>query len=378
MEIDFTLVDTTTALKSAANALADASTFYIDTEFESRNNDKTLCLLQISSGNEIYLIDCLRLSAMRCLSEVIAGSHVEWVLHDGSQDIELILAKLGLSQLPRIFDTQVAWGLMGAEHRVPLTYLIYKVLGIRAFKEYQADPWNRRPIPNEQLEYAAGDVAHLPALREALGKQLENVGKSELIYDVSREFCSLKDNTSVVRKSVTIEDFHKTWELDHDGNVALLYLVEWYNSLPNDELPFKPYALFLIARRLPQSGEELAAIKGIPSEWARREGDVLMGRMIRATYEARDNKHPMLEPPPYMTFREIQSKAFLTVTQWHVCERIMIAPELAFPRWLMDRLHEKILRTGDIAAGIEEFDGWRKVWLSEPYAAVCRKLQGWQ
>ena len=377
MEFVFKLVDTTDALKSAATSLARASTLFIDTEFECRRGETTLCLLQISSGDDIYLIDCLRLTAMDCLAEAITGPDTEWVLHDGSKDIGLILAKLGLGQPPKIFDTQVAWGLLNPERAVSLVYVIYKVLGIRTAKEHQADPWNLRPIPDAQLEYAASDIEYLPGLRAKLGQALEQDGKAELIHPVSREFCASQDGGGANRKAVTTDDFRKAWELDYDGQAALRFLIDWYNNLSDEEVPsgIKPYVLFLIARRLPESGQELAAIKGVPSGWARREGDVLMGRMIRATYEAREDEYPALEAPPYVTFQEIRAKAWLAIVRWFVCKRLVIAPDIAFPKWLMDRLQERNMKTGDMSSGTEEFSGWRKDWLSVPYEECCRKLQ---
>ncbi len=375
MHTTFSLINTTKALKVAAVALAEGSTFFIDTEFECQGGKKLLCLLQISSGNETFLIDCVRLTAMDCLTKAVVAPEKEWVLHDGGTDVRLILEKFGSDRPPKVFDTQAAWGLLGPEHSVSLAYLIYRMLGIRVMKEHQADPWDVRPIPPSQLEYAASDIEQLPALREKLGQALEKEGKIDLIHAVSHELCM--PQPSIGRKTLSMGDFRSAWQLDYDSQAALRFLVEWYNDIPDGDVPpgIRPQTLFLIARRMPESGQELAAIKGVPFGWAKKEGDVLMGRMIRAAYEAHDHEHVPVEVPPYTMFEEVRGYAWLTMVRWFVSERIGIAPEIAFPKWLMSRLQTRLLEAGDVASGLDELTEWRKDWLTTPYEECCRKLQ---
>jgi acetyl/propionyl-CoA carboxylase alpha subunit len=80
----------------------------------------------------------------------------------------LLMSRLRLDARPRVFDTQVAWALVTAEASVSLAYLVFRVLGLRTTKAHQADDWMRRPLPTNQLAYAACDVAHLPELRARL------------------------------------------------------------------------------------------------------------------------------------------------------------------------------------------------------------------
>src|SRR5262249_54911670 len=136
-----------------ARELEGAERLYIDTEFESSKRGKLLSLIQISRGDEVFVVDALQLPDLSALGRVMFQPGVEWVLHAGLQDVELLLARFEQKSPPALFDTQVAWGLLGPEASVSLAFLQFRVLGIRSSKGYQADDWLRRPLPRAQLEY---------------------------------------------------------------------------------------------------------------------------------------------------------------------------------------------------------------------------------
>ncbi|RYE84629.1 MAG: ribonuclease D, partial [Myxococcales bacterium] len=184
----FTLVDSPPALAHCIEVLErrPSPSVYLDTEFDPQRDRTTLCLLQLSDGEQVFLVDPLRLDLMP-LAGVLGAPGAEWVLHAGRQDVPLVCDALGLATPPRVFDTQVAWALLGPEASVALAYLEFRLLGLRGDKGHQADDWRRRPLPPTQLAYAARDVAHLPALRRLLGERLAAVGRAELAVAASRE-----------------------------------------------------------------------------------------------------------------------------------------------------------------------------------------------
>ena len=81
----YVFVDSPEALERAASALSACPRLYLDTEFESGRGPTRLCLLQISSGTEIFLVDTLKLGKLDPLSAVFAKPEVEWVFHAGLQ-----------------------------------------------------------------------------------------------------------------------------------------------------------------------------------------------------------------------------------------------------------------------------------------------------
>src|SRR5450755_3122328 len=89
------LIASAAELPGLNDALRAAETLFLDTEFESNRSGIELCLLQISTGTEIFLVDAI---ALRDLTP-LAGSFQEsalWVLHAGQQDVMLIGDRLKL------------------------------------------------------------------------------------------------------------------------------------------------------------------------------------------------------------------------------------------------------------------------------------------
>src|SRR5690349_6875212 len=110
------LIETEDALRGLAGELAGAATLFLDTEFESRREGSELCLVQLSRGAELYVVDALKLPDLSTLRPAFEGA--EWVVHAGQQDVHLLERHAQLTERPRVFDTQIAWALTSVEHSV--------------------------------------------------------------------------------------------------------------------------------------------------------------------------------------------------------------------------------------------------------------------
>jgi ribonuclease D len=365
-------VDSRAALELAVQALAGAPRVYLDTEFESTRDGTTLCLLQLSRGDEIFLIDALGLSSLTPLASVLGSESVEWVLHAGQQDVPLVVSRVGLETRPRVFDTQVAWALLGPEYSVSLSYLVYRVLGVRTGKSHQADDWRRRPLPASQLAYAASDIEHLPAIFRELEARAQSVGRSEALRLASAEILW---PSSEAAAQLSLESFRNAWQLDRHGQAALRFLVSWYNGLDargRASAP-EPKTLLSIAGRLPETAAELSRIKGVPKRFSAEQGERFAGQLVRATAVANAADFVPIDPPPYATFDEIRIDGWLAHARAEVAADVGIAPELAFPGRVLRRMKSAIERSGQRVAGAEALDGWRGELLSEAYLRYCRE-----
>ncbi|HXX92766.1 MAG TPA: hypothetical protein VEN81_03980 [Planctomycetota bacterium] len=361
------LIASTAELKQAAEKLAGAAFYYLDTEFETAGPAKKLCLVQVSRGaGETYLIDTVALSALEPLAKAISGPEAEWVVHAGNQDVALLKEALHLGAIPGVFDTQVAWGLLGAEYPVSLAYLLYRILGIRSSKSEQAGPWMARPLTREQLEYAAGDVDHLPAIRDWLRERLEKLGRLELAKEASGESV-LPDPPG----PLGMEEFRNAWQLDPAGQAALRFLIDWWNALPpgeRGEAP-QPRTFLTVAKLLPESGQELAKIRGLFYPWVKRHGDAFTGKLLRASAEGARGGYVPLEPPPYNTFDRIRAEGWIRKALSDVCAELQVAPEIAFPERLVRRMIESVDARQAPAAAAEVLGGWRGRLLRSAFLA---------
>lgn len=355
------------ALKAAARALSGHQRLFIDTEFESSRESRTLCLLQISVGEEVYLIDSLRLPSLADLRPIFSNPEVEWVLHAGQQDVLLLMEALQLKDIPAIFDTQIAWGLLSPEPSVSLAYLQYKLLGLRTAKAHQADDWKRRPLPQSQLDYAASDIAHLPELRQLLTERLSQKQREQVVLDASRDALVPTEDPL---PDLSLDSFRNAWQLDPPSQAALRAILSWYNKLPHNKKVSTPVpkTLLAIASRLPETVQDLARIKGVPPNWCKRYGAELVTLMNQAAAATQSADFIPIDPPAYATFEEIRLDAYLATLRAEVCTELVVAPELVMPTRVLRRLRQGLLSAGKAGAA-RELEGWRYHLCSETIQA---------
>lgn len=370
--MDLDLVDNQRGLGLIADSLRAAPTLFLDTEFDSSRAGSTLCLLQLSDGGRIHLIDALRLRSLDALGPLFSDPEREWVLHAGTQDIGLLAERFGLKAPPRVFDTQVAWALSSAEHSVSLAYLRFRVLGVRSGKSHQTDDWTQRPLPKAQLAYAAADIEDLPSLHRALTARLARLGRQGLIHAASAESTWPSRDSG---EALSIESFRNAWQLDVHSQAALRFLVDWLAALSPAERAAapEPKTLLSLASRLPRTGAELGRIKGVSRRFATVFGDRLSSEMARAAASADTESFVPIDPPPYATFEEIRLDGWLSLARAELSAELEVAPELAFPSRVMKRLRQHILETGDRVGAAELLTGWRGELAAEPWRRFARR-----
>ena len=365
------LIASASELPELNQTLCGAETLYLDTEFESNRSGIELCLLQISTGTEIYLVDAIALKDLRPLAEAFQGN-AEWVLHAGQQDVMLLGDRLDLSKRPRVFDTQIAWSLTTVEHSVSLAYAQFRALGLRATKAHQADDWVRRPLPASQLAYAAADVEHLPNLHAFLKERVTTLGRADLVPLASAESIWAEGAPASL---LALDSFRNAWQLDHKGQAALRYLIQWFNQLPERERENAPEnkTLLSLASRLPRSVDDLQRIKGVPRSWSRELSQSLVTGLTKAAEGADATGFTPIDPPAYATKRELLVDGWLAAARSEVCVSLEVAPEIALPSRIMKGLRGHVLSHGGADAGAF-LEGWRRTLLAAPLARFAAEF----
>jgi ribonuclease D len=368
---DFQYIEEAAGLAQVVETIDGAQRIYLDTEFESRRGGTTLCLVQLTVGETIYLIDTVAIRDISVLGEALAKT--EWVLHAGRQDVALLMTACGLKRRPRLFDTQIAWGLCSAEHQVSLAYLLATLVGVRPEKGCQTDNWQARPLPEGQLRYAADDVAYLPALYDALQKRLESVGRFELVPQVCEEVHNPPPEPTTM---LSLGQFRNLWQLTGKQRAALVALIDWYNDLDRAEARGAPgrKVLLSIASRLPEDGRTLCRIKGVPRRFSMARADGLV-TLMRQAADATPDAPSEATPTPYGSFDDLFRDAWLQCARAEVCATALIAPELGFPQWLLKHLRAAISNDSDYAQAAACFVGWRAC-LAPAWSAFCEATLG--
>ena len=119
------------------------------------------------------------------LAEVLADPEVEVIMHAGRQDVA-ILRRTWDTAITSVFDTQVAAGFLGFGNQEGYEQLVRRVLGVRLRGGEGFTRWDKRPLTDKQIAYAADDARCLLALGSALERQLEERGRAEWAREESR------------------------------------------------------------------------------------------------------------------------------------------------------------------------------------------------
>src|SRR3954469_12519299 len=174
MEVTQTVVD------RLAESARELGRLGLDTEFMPEGRYRPLlCLVQIVVGEHVEVLDPLVGSfAPTPLAEVLADPAIEIILHAGRQDVA-ILRREWRTSFTHVFDTQVAAGFAGFSAQAGYNGLLHDVLRIRLSKTASFTRWDARPLTDEQLRYARGDVEHLLPLADEIQRRLVERGRLE-------------------------------------------------------------------------------------------------------------------------------------------------------------------------------------------------------
>ena len=152
--------------------LETASWIAFDTEFVGEDYYRPrLCLIQIATDSGIHIIDSLAIrDVSRFWKTLTHGDHVT-ILHAGQHEMRFCIASAG-KRPKKLFDVQVAAGLLGAEYPASYSNLVTRFLSINLKKSQSRTDWRRRPLNPAQISYAIADVEHLHPLYQELHDRL--------------------------------------------------------------------------------------------------------------------------------------------------------------------------------------------------------------
>jgi DNA polymerase-1 len=166
---DYTFVDTDEALGNLVESLqATSEPVAIDTETSGlRIHDVRVRLIQICiAGGTPHLVDCTKVDPAHLLREL---ADKEILVHNAPFDLAVLLSAYGYEHRGPVFDTMMASRVystgMNADH--DLGSAIKRYLEVDIPKGHGEDDWFGELTP-EMLDYAAADVVHLGALRDAI------------------------------------------------------------------------------------------------------------------------------------------------------------------------------------------------------------------
>lgn len=183
LRVNYTLIEEDSQLPGLLNEIGKSDVVGFDTEFVAEDCYRPdLCLLQISTRTAVFIVDPRALSDLGGLWNALVDPARVILVHAGREEILFAYRATGHT-FPKLFDVQVALGLLGGEFPASYGKLLQRVLGQSLSKGETRTDWRKRPLSTAQLEYAALDVLHLPELFDALTAQLLERGRYEWLND---------------------------------------------------------------------------------------------------------------------------------------------------------------------------------------------------
>ena len=267
---NLTYIDTVEGLNSLILKLKNVKEIAVDLEHHSyRSFQGFLCLMQISTRLEDYIIDTLALrEEMHKINEVFSDPNLLKVMHGADSDIGWLQRDFGV-YVVNMFDTGQAARTLH-EDRFSLAYLLNKYCNVDAQKQYQLADWRIRPIPKEMITYAQEDTHYLLYIYDLLRNQLINKGNPmknllKSVYSKSTSICATVYQKPLFSHDSYIATYEKyRGRLNPQQLECFRLLFEWRDKTAREEdesfgYTLPNHMLFQIAENLPKEPQGVIA-----------------------------------------------------------------------------------------------------------------------
>ena len=275
---EFVVVDSAERAATALAAIRDSAIVGIDTEFVGESSyEPELCLLQVATSDAIWLVDPLAGIDLSEIWQALTDPDREIVAFAARQ--ELLFGLRFAGRLPgRLFDPQIAAGLLGFGYPLSHTNLVQKVINARVQGGEAYSDWRKRPLSKRQSEYAADDVRQLLTIRRALIEQATGLGRLDWLSSESQAFADR------VKEAESEERWWRTSGgsgLNRRALARLQELWRWRDDTARaaNRPPKRVLGddlLVAIAKRGPRDLEGLLALRGLDRPQLRKVGGEIL------------------------------------------------------------------------------------------------------
>jgi ribonuclease D len=266
-------------LKDVCQKIDRNGRFAMDLEFiPERNFHPVLCLVQIATDDETFIIDPLKVQDLSELWKRVADTNIQTVLHAAVQDLQLIF-RLSSLVPNNIFDTQIAAGFAGLGYPAGYGKLLQQLLGITIAKSESFSDWLERPLADAQIEYAREDVCHLLAMADKTVEMLKGQGRLDWALEECRAYSQREYYVREDRELFT--KVKGASALNRRGLAVLQQLCQLREceaeriDRPSRSI-ISDTTLIELSRRPPNNLEDIQRIRGIRSEQVRMFGKKVM------------------------------------------------------------------------------------------------------
>lgn len=283
------IITTDARLAEVADTLSLQTEIAVDLEMDSLHHYREkVCLAQISTRQQSWLIDPLALTSLAPLAAPLGNPEIVIVMHGSDYDIRSLHRDYGI-EVTNLFDTMIAARFLGIAE-FGLAALLKARFGIELDKKYQKADWSKRPLSREMCAYATADTSDLLPLYDQFRAELEDRGRLEWLVEEGRLVCQAR----VSEKDGPLFYYCKGASKLRGHSLAILEELLQMRDRQSELLdrpPFKVLSadtLIEVAENRPRSLYDLSLFRGMTSGQLQRHGAGILSAIERglATPEA--------------------------------------------------------------------------------------------
>lgn len=344
-------------LADACERLAASDFICVDTEFHRETTYwPQLCLIQASCPGFEVMIDPLAedLDIGPFLNLIADESRVK-VFHAARQDVEIFNRLIGRPPGP-IFDSQIAAMALGIGDSISYDNLIQRVLKQKIDKTSQFTDWTRRPLSEEQLAYALGDVTHLRDAYLKMSQQLEEMGRAEW---VRAEMAELEDPDLYDTSPEKAWQRLKIRKPQKEYIAVFAAVAGWREEMakrfdkPRRRI-LKDDAIQEIADQKPRSEKAYERLRAVPKGFIRSKYAEGLEDIVNAALDDPDAHAPTLPKRTHNAETPAGAPEMLKVLLKAVSDEANIVPRL-----IANAADIEKLARGETGKDIASMSGWR-------------------
>jgi ribonuclease D len=292
--MDYQYIDSNAQLAEFCGKINNAGYCAIDTEFvREKTYYAVLALIQVASEKHMACIDPLTIDNFDPFIALIQNRELIKVFHSPSQDLEILFQRFSCMPQP-VFDTQLAAAVLGYDHQIGYADLVNQITGIKLEKKHTRANWSRRPLAEDEINYAMDDVRYLLPVYQTLKTELEDKKRYAWIEK------DLVTMTSVSTYQIETADLWRRLKgVQKLRGVELQiarHLCQWREQMAQQiNLPrrwvVKDDLIIEIARLKPSKVIDLDSIRDVNEKFIEKHGDRILA-IVAAAQNTPTSKWP--------------------------------------------------------------------------------------
>jgi ribonuclease D len=349
-------------LSEVAAILSKQTELAVDLEMDSLHHyQEKVCLIQVSTRDESWLIDPLALKDLSPLAAPLGDPNILIVMHGADYDIRSLHRDFGI-EVQNLFDTMLASRFLGITE-FGLAALLKARFGIELNKKYQKADWSKRPLSPEMSAYAAADTSDLLPLYDQLSAELIQKGRLHWLEEECRLVCQARVTEKEGPLFLTCKGAGKLKGRSLAVLEGLLQLRD-HQAHELDRPPFKVISaetLLEAAEKRPRTLGDLSGIKGMTPGQIQRFGDRILAAvsMALALPEEALPRFPRLRRDEPTDGTKERLKRLKSWREQHSTQQ-GLEPGVVAPNWLLEAVADAHPDSAAELDGIAGMREWQK------------------